>query len=79
MTSPCSRVLQLEEKTGQRHRGGQRYQLTLLHALKPHSQAITCLAVHPHGQIVASGVSVQLAQSIYYTYMYTFCVWLVKS
>ena len=52
------RVLQLEEKAGHqssRHHG-QRYQLNLVHVCKPHTQAVSCLAVDPEGKIVASGV-----------------------
>jgi len=55
-----SRVLRLEEKVGTSsgRQKGQKYQLTLLHVCKPHTEAVSCLAVDPEGQMVASGVSV---------------------
>lgn len=57
-----SRVLRLEEKEGKSHAQRKGHSgkcwLNLLHACKPHNQAITSLAVDPEGKILASGVSI---------------------
>ena len=52
------RVLRLEERASSqsaRHRGQQKYQLTLLNAVKPHTKPVTSLAVDSEGKILASG------------------------
>ena len=38
-----------------RHRKQQKYQLTLLNAVKPHTKPVTCLAVDAEGKMLASG------------------------
>ena len=52
------RVLRLEERTvsqSARHRGLQKYQLTLLTAAKPHTKLVSSLTVDREGKLLASG------------------------
>jgi WD40 repeat protein len=52
------RVLRLEERAttqSARHRGQQKYQLTLLNAVKPHTKPVSSLAVDREGKVLASG------------------------
>ena len=52
------RVLRLEERAmsqSARHRGQQKYQLTLLNAVKPHTKSVISLAVDGEGKVLASG------------------------
>ena len=51
------RVLQLEECERRHRKGDPRYQLVLLHVCKPHSTAVSSLAVNSAGEVLACGVS----------------------
>ena len=54
------RVVQLEEGRSQlslRQSHSPKHQLALVHACKPHSKAVTSLAINSEGSILASGVS----------------------
>ena len=58
MCQHCHRVLRLEERSSSqsaRHRRQQKYQLTLLNAVKPHTKPVTSLTVDSEGKILASG------------------------
>ena len=50
-------MVRLEERVGVQsaRQRGQKYQLTLIHACKPHTQPVTSLAIDPEGKILASG------------------------
>ena len=56
-----SRVLRLEASV---KRGAQHHQLTLVHACKPHSKAVSGLAIDREGRILASGVSQGVATAV---------------
>ena len=66
---PC-RVLHLEQSKKRRKGAGQEvghsHQLTLLHACKPHTKPLTCLAVDAEGRMLATGVS-ELQVRVYET------------
>ena len=50
--------MRLEERAttkSARHRGQQKYQLTLLNAVKPHTKPVSSLAVDREGKVLASG------------------------
>ena len=51
------RVLQLEECERRHQKGDPGYQLVLLHVCKPHSTAVSSLAVNSAGEVLACGVS----------------------
>lgn len=50
------RVMRVEESEGRRLAREPRGQLTLLHACKPHTKAVTSLALDREGKTLATGV-----------------------